>query len=184
MRICTRSPCPFDRGDDEPAGRGRLDRVHHQVAVDAAEREHVAVDVELLGRQLRLERDARRLGVRLHRLDRLADRAVQLDREALERDRLGDVLEVVEHALDELQLALEHPAERLAVLRVVPHLDDQLAAVADVHDRVGEIVDEAGGDAAEHHLAFLLADVFLQLDETIGHRVERVAELVDLVVSR
>ena len=48
---------------------------------------------------------------------------------------------------------------------------------------MGEVVDQAGGDAAEHRLAFLLADVLLQLDEAIGHRVERVAELADFVLA-
>ncbi len=44
-------------------------------------------------------------------------------------------------------------------------------------------MDQAGGDLAEHRLAFLLSDVFLQLHEAIGHRVEGVAELVDLVLA-
>ena len=46
-----------------------------------------------------------------------------------------------------------------------------------------EVVDQAGGDAAEHHLPFLLADVFLQLDQAVGHRVEGVAELADFVLA-
>src|SRR6185436_16335963 len=37
------------RGDDESAGRGGLDRVDHEVAIDAAEREDVPLDVERLG---------------------------------------------------------------------------------------------------------------------------------------
>ena len=130
-----------------------------------------------------LQRDARGLGMLLHRLDRLGDRAVDLDREPLERDRPGDVAQVVEHALDHHHLALDRSLERLAVLVIVEHLDDQLAAVADVLDRVRQIVDQAGRDAAEHRLPFLLPDVLLQLDEAIGHRVERVAELVDLVAA-
>ena len=46
-----------------------------------------------------------------------------------------------------------------------------------------QIVHQPGGDAAEHRLPFLLADVFLELDEPVGHRVERVAQLVDLVAA-
>ena len=120
----------------------------------------------------------------MHRLDRVGDDAVQVDREPLERDRPRDVAQVVEHALDDHQLALDGPLERLAVLEVVEHLLNQLAAVADVLNRMREIVDEAGGDAAEHRLPFLLSDVLLQLDQPIGHRVERVAELPDLVAAR
>ena len=71
--------------------------------------------------------------------------------------------------------------KRLAVFQVVEHLDDQLAAVADVLNRVREVVHEADRDAAEHRLPFLLPDVFLQLDEPVGHVVEREAELAELV---
>ena len=59
----------------------------------------------------------------------------------------------------------------------------QPRAVADVLDRVGQVVDQAGGDAAEHRLALLALDVLLQLDEPVGHRVERVAELAELVAG-
>ena len=44
-----------------------------------------------------------------------------------------------------------------------------------------EVVHEAGRDPAEHRLPLLALDVFLQLDEPIGHRVEGVAELAELV---
>ena len=37
--------------------------------------------------------------------------------------------------------------------------------------------------AAEHRLPLLALDVFLQLDQAIGHRVERVAELAELVAG-
>ena len=59
----------------------------------------------------------------------------------------------------------------------------QARAVADVLDRVREVVHEARGDAAEHRLALLALDVLLQLDEAIGHRVERVAEVRELVAG-
>ena len=135
------------------------------------------------GRQLRPERQPGGLGVLLHRLGGIGDRPVQVDREALERDRPGDVAQVVEDALDDDQFAFDRPPERLAVLDVLAHLLNQLAAVADVLDRMREVVDQAGGDAAEHRLAFLLADVLLQLDQAIGHRVEGVAELADFVLA-
>ena len=54
---------------------------------------------------------------------------------------------------------------------------EQPRAVADVLNRMRQVVDQAGGDAAEHRLPFLALDVFLQLDEPVGHRVEGVAEL-------
>ena len=46
-----------------------------------------------------------------------------------------------------------------------------------------EVVDQAGGDLAEHRLAFLFPDVLLQLHQAIGHRVEGVAELMDFVLA-
>ena len=46
-----------------------------------------------------------------------------------------------------------------------------------------EVVDEAGGDAAEHRLPLLPLDVLLQLDQAVGHRVEGVAELAELVAA-
>src|SRR5205814_506132 len=74
-------------------------------------------------------------------------------------------------------------AERLAILRVVPHLHDQLAAVPDVLDRMRQIVDQPRRDASEHRLAFLLSNVLLELDEPVRHGIERVAQLADLVVA-
>ena len=71
----------------------------------------------------------------------------------------------------------------LARFRVEVVAQQQPRAVADVLDRVREVVDEAGGDAAEHRLPLLPLDVFLQLDEAVGHRVERVAELAELVAA-
>ena len=129
------------------------------------------------------QREARRLRMLLHRLDDLGERSVDLDREPLERDRPGDVAEVVEHALDDDHLAFDGPLECLAVLHVVEHLLNQLAAVADVLDRMRQVVHEAGGDAPEHRLAFLLPDVLLQLHDAVGHRVEGVAELFELVLA-
>ena len=134
-------------------------------------------------RELGPQREARRLRMLLHRLDHLGERSVDLDREPLERDRPGDVAEVVEHSLDDDHLAFDGPLECLAVLHVVEHLLNQLAAVADVLNRMRQIVDEAGSDAPEHRLAFLLPDVLLQLDDAVGHRVEGVAELFELVLA-
>ena len=119
----------------------------------------------------------------LHRLGGIGDRAVEIDGEPLERNRPRDVAQIVEHPLDDHHLALDRPLERLAVLRVLEHLLNQLAAVADVLDRMRQVVDQPRGDAAEHRLAFLLSDLFLQLDEPVGHRVERIAELTDFVLA-
>ena len=44
-------------------------------------------------------------------------------------------------------------------------------------------MDQAGGHPAEHRLALLPLDVLLQLDEPVGHRVERVAEVAELVAA-
>src|SRR3712207_9202569 len=64
-------------------------------------------------------------------------------------------------------------SEAFPILLVVEHLHDQLAAVADVLDRVREVVHEADGDASEHRLAFLLLHVLLELHETVRHVVDR-----------
>ena len=110
--------------------------------------------------------------------------AVDVHREALDRLRLDDVAQVVHEALERRQLALDGAAESVARLGVEVVAQQQARAVADVLDRVREVVDEAGGDAAEHRLALLALDVFLQLDEAIGHRVEGVAEIAELVAGR
>ena len=136
-----------------------------------------------LGGELGAERDAGRLRVLLHGLDDFGHRPVDVEWEALERNRPGDVAQVVEHALDDDHLAIDRALEGLAVLDVLEHLQDQLAGVADVLDRMRQIVHQAGGDAPEHGLAFLFSHVFLQFDEPVGHRVERVAELADLVAA-
>ncbi len=47
-----------------------------------------------------------------------------------------------------------------------------------------QVVDQAGRDLPEHRLPLLLSDVLLQLHEPVGHRVEGVAELPDLVAPR
>ena len=88
-------------------------------------------------------------------------RFVDIEREFVERLRLGEVAEILEHALDLFELTLDGPLEALAVLDVVEHLDDQLAAVADVLNRMGEVVHQADGDAAEDGLPLFLSHVFL-----------------------
>jgi hypothetical protein len=99
----------------------------------------------------------------------------------LERQGSRHVAKVVEYPLDLRELALDRPFEAFAVIGIVEHFDDQLAAVADVLDRMGEVVDEADRDTSEQHLSFCLADVLLQFHEAIGHVVEGEAELTDLV---
>src|SRR4029450_3975634 len=56
------------------------------------------------------------------------------------------------------------------------------AAVADVLNRMREIVDEAGRDPAEHRLPLLLTNLLLQFNQAIGHGVERVTELADFIL--
>ena len=92
-----------------------------------------------------------------------------------------DVAQVVEHALQRVDLAIDGARERLAVFRVVEDPHDQFAAVADVLHRVREVVNEARRHAAEHRLPLFLPHVLGELDELVGHAVERVAELLELV---
>ena len=73
-------------------------------------------------------------------------------------------------------------AELIARLGVEILAQQQARTVADVLDRVGEIVNQAGGDTAEHRVPLLPLYFFLQLDELIRHRVERSAEISELVV--
>ena len=85
--------------------------------------------------------------------------------------------------LERAQLAFDRAAEHLARLGIHVVAQQEARAVADVLDRVRQVVDEAGGDAAEHRLALLPLDVLLQLDQLVGHRVERLAELGELVAG-
>ena len=125
----------------------------------------------------RLDRDADPLAFGPHRLDDFGDRAVDVQREPFDRPRLDDVAEVVHEALERLELALDRGADGHARFCVDIVAHQQARAVAEVLDRMREVVDEAGGDAAEHRLPLLALDVLLQLDQAIGHRVERVAEV-------
>ena len=129
-----------------------------------------------------LQVDARRLRRHLQRLHHVGDRAIDVDREVLERNRLRDVPQVLEHALDDQALALDHPLERVAILGIVEHPHDELRVGDDRLDGVREVVHEAGGDLAEHGLSLLAPDVLLELDQAVGHGVEGVAELANLVL--
>ena len=91
--------------------------------------------------------------------------------------------QVVHESLEVLELPLDRGADRQSRFLVDVVADQQARAVAQVLNRVGEIVDQARGDAAERRLALLPLDVFLQLDQPIGHRVERVAEVRELVAG-
>ena len=44
-----------------------------------------------------------------------------------------------------------------------------------------EVVDETGRDPAEHRLPLLLSDVVLELHDPVGHAVEGLSQLVELV---
>ena len=130
-----------------------------------------------------VQRDTDPLAFRPHRFDDLGDRAVDVQRESFDRPRLDDVAQVVHEPLQRLELALDGGADRQArfLVEVVAH--QQARAVAEVLNRMREIVDETGGEAAEHRLALLALDVLLQLDQAIGHQVERVAEIGELVAG-
>ena len=74
--------------------------------------------------------------------------------------------------------------EQLARFAVEVVAQQQPRAVADVLDRMRQIVDQPGGDPAEHRLPFLPLHVLLQFDQPIGHGVERGAEILELVAGR
>ena len=133
------------------------------------------------GRVVRLDRDALPLAFGAHRIDDLGDRSVDVHREALDRLRPDDIPQVVQEPPHRHQLAIDGPAEHLARLGIHIVARDQAGAVADVLDRMREVVHQARGDAAEHRVPLLALDVLLQLDEPIRHRVEGVAELAELV---
>ena len=167
---------------DAAARRRRLHGVGDQVAIDPVQREEVAFDVDRFRCQLRRHATGRRWRLScIIESTRSATVLVDVDGEALDRHRLGHVAQIVEHAFDLRQLALDGPPEAFAVLRVVPHLQNELAAVADVLNRVREVVHEADGDAAEHRVPLFLAHVLLQLDEPSAMRVEGRSELTELV---
>src|SRR5215813_7482227 len=98
-----------------------------------------------------------------------------------QRLRFREVSEVFQYPLDLLEFTLDGSFETLSILEIVEHFHDQLATVADVLNRMRDVVNEPDRDAPEGGLSFLLADVFLQLDETVGHVVERVTELPELI---
>src|SRR5512138_821306 len=112
------------------------------------------------------------------------ERLVDIERIFFQRLRFGEVPQVLEHAFDLLELAFDRAPEALAILEIIEHLDDQFAAVADVLNRMRDVVDEADRDTPERSLPLFLADIFLQLDEPIRHVVEGVAELPELVGGR
>src|SRR2546427_6125266 len=169
------------RHRDLAARLRRLNRVGDEVAEHAAEREAVAFDHQRPVGILRFDGDAVALAFGSHRLDDLGHRPVDVHREALDRLRFHDVVQVVEEPFDGRQLALDDAAGFLARLgiRVVAH--QQARVVADVLDRMQQVVYEAGGDAAEHRLPLLALHILLQLDEAVRHGVERVAEISELV---
>ena len=137
------------------------------------------------GRRRRRHRDGQ-AGLRRDRVDalgRLLQEARDVDGEALERDRPRQVAQVLEQPADGRELAIDHPPEVLAVLRILVELQHQPAVVADVLDRVRQIVDEAGGDAPERRLPLLPHRLGLQRHEPVGHAVEGAPQLGELVAA-
>jgi hypothetical protein len=176
--------CSFwsQRTDDDTTLRRRgLEGVGQQVAVNAIQRVQIAFDVEGPEYQLEVKRQARSLGACEHRLRGVVQRLVDIERIFFQRLRFRQVPQVLEHAFDLLELAFHGSLETLAILEVIEHLDDQLAAVPDVLNRMGDVVDKPDRDAPERRLPLFLTDVFLQFDEPVRHVVERVAELTELV---
>src|SRR5437868_15318613 len=106
---------------------------------------------------------------------------VQIERKFFQRLGLRKIPQVFEHALHLLELALNGAPEALAVIQVVEHLDDQLAAVADVLDRMREVMDQADGNTTKDRLSLCLSDVLLQLDEPVGHVIEGMSELAEFI---
>src|SRR5262249_32255529 len=129
-------------GDAAP-GFGCLDRVRDEVAEDASQREAVAFDGQPARRVPPLDRDELPLALRPHGLADVADEAIEIEREALDRLRLDDVAQIVEEALDRLELAVDDAAAVGAALRVDVLAQQQPRVVADVLNRMQQVVDEA-----------------------------------------
>ncbi len=83
--------------------------------------------------------------------------------------------------LERRELALDRAAEHVARLGIDVVAQQQARAVADVLNRMRQVVDETGGNPAEHRLAFLPLHVLLQLDELVGHGVEGLTQLGEFV---
>ena len=132
---------------------------------------------------MRLDRDSISLAFDPHRVDDFGNRSVDVHREPLDRPRLGDVAQVVEEPLDGLQLPVHGVPEGFARLQIDIVARNQAGAVADVLNWMREVVHQTGRDAAEHRLPLLALHVFLQLHQAIGHRVEGLAEVRELVAG-
>ena len=83
-----------------------------------------------------------------------------------------------------VQLAVDRAPEHVARLGVNVVAQQQPRAVADVLNRVREVVHETRRHAPEHRLPLLPLQVFLQLDEAICHDVERLTQIRELVAGR
>src|SRR5262245_12963267 len=101
-----------------------------------------------------------------------------------QRFRFREVSQVLQHPLDLLEFAFDGSLEAFSILEFIEHLHDQLSAVANVLNRMRDVVNEADGDAPEGGLSLLFSDVLLQLNESVRHVVERVAELAEFVSGR
>ena len=124
--------------------------------------------------QLSVQGEAGRFCQQLHRVECLLDRSIDINREPLEWHGTGKIAQVLQHPLDRREFSVDRSTKRVAILRVASKPQDKLATVADVLDRVRDVVHETGGDPTEHRLAFLFPYVILKLDELGGHPVERI----------
>ena len=176
---------PGGRDRDAAAWLRRLNRVRDQVAIDAAEREPIALDHERARRRswpstvTPCRSPSARIESTISATDAFTSSGkrsigfglTMLRRSSMKRFSVASSRSIVRWNI-RARLGVEIVAQQ------------QPRAVADVLDRMGEVVDQAGGDAAEHRLALLALDVLLELDEPVGHGVEGVPELAELVAGR
>ena len=174
----------IDFDPDASAGRRRLQRVQHQIAQHAAEREEIALDVD--GPDGAPPAATPTPATEPCACMRSTTSSISLTASTgnfssgIGRARLrrsSNVRWIVENS------RLTSLAKVDAVLRIVMHLQHELAVVVDVLDGVRQVVDETRCDATEHRLALLADRGLLQLAELVGHRVEGVAQQPELVVS-
>ena len=177
--ISTRSPTRAVAIDDAAARLGRLDGVRDQIAVDPPEREPVAVDGQrAVGvaaprprrRCARLRRASSRRFRTTSTFTSIANRSIGFGLTMLRRSSMKRLSVASSRSMVRWNISRDSPSRSSR--------EQQPRAVADVLDRMRQVVDQPGGDPAEHRLTLLTLDVLLQLDQPVGHGVERVAQIL------
>src|SRR5205823_3426852 len=92
-----------------------------------------------------------------------------------------DVQDVVHEPFQRAQFALDNPLRHAATLSVDVLAEQQPSVITYVLYRMIQVVKQAGDHPPEHRLSFLSLHVLLELNEAVGHRVERGAELTKFV---